>query len=213
MARRPVRERPAVEHRQAGNRRHRGGRIGFQLPHEIAERVIALAAHEEIDARVGPLVHLGRQTRIVAADDDAHRRLDGTDQTDEAERRTALERHDREPDQRRIERAHQPLDRLRDAILHQHQIRNRHLMVRIDVAGQRRQRPVRHPHRERWVCSNESGMERRRSCMGTLVRRSSFIEPRAESRDGCLVPRAVLGAGGFVPRALCRVPCALFFVP
>ena len=43
------------------------------------------------------------------------------------------------------------------------------VMVRIDVAGERRQRAVRHAHRERGVCSNESGIESSRIFMAVFL--------------------------------------------
>ena len=51
------------------------------------------------------------------------------------------------------------LDRLARRTLHEDQVGDGDAVVRIDVAGQRRERAVRHPHRHGGVCSNESGID------------------------------------------------------
>ena len=66
--------------------------------------------------------------------------------------------------------ADEPLDRFADAALDEDQIGDRHTMVRVDVARQRRQRAVRHPHATGGMCSKESGIESSRTFMDLACR-------------------------------------------
>ena len=84
------------------------------------------------------------KARIVAADDDPDVGLEPSDVRDDAAGGAPLEGHDREPDQVRIDVGHQPGDGALHIRLHQHQIRNRHAMMRIDVAGEGSKAAVRH---------------------------------------------------------------------
>ena len=70
----------------------------------------------------GCVVGLGREAGIVAAGDDRDAGLERADAAHQPQRRPALERHDREPDDVRLLVAHQPLDGLGDAVLHEDQV-------------------------------------------------------------------------------------------
>src|SRR5205807_130001 len=63
--------------------------------------------------------------------------------------RLALEGHDREPDDIGLLLGHEPLDRFSDPVLNEHQVRRGDPMVGIEVPGEGRQRPVRHPDGDR----------------------------------------------------------------
>jgi hypothetical protein len=76
-------------------------------------------------------------------------RNEATEQPDEPQGRAALERHDRKADDVRGVVADDLFDRLRNAVLHQDQVRDRDPVVPIDIAGERGERPVRHAHRQR----------------------------------------------------------------
>ena len=67
------------------------------------------------------------------------------DQRRDLHRRGALERHDRQPDDIRLQVLHQPRDGRTDLSLHQDQIGNRDPVMSIDVAGERGERTVRNP--------------------------------------------------------------------
>ena len=114
------------------------GEIGPALegPHELAKRQLALAAHDEVDARARIRVGVGRQARIVAADHYARGGPETPDQLDDPERGVPLEGHDREADEVRLDLAYQTLERLADPALDEDQIGDGHPMVRIDVPGQ-----------------------------------------------------------------------------
>ena len=98
----------------------------------------------------GVLVRLRREAGIVPAGDDRHLRLDRANQADDssAVRRwnVITERPTTSGSRSRISRStvgpHLRLRRGRDR-------RPTTLMVPIDIAGERRQRAVRHPHRQR----------------------------------------------------------------
>ena len=120
----------------------------FERAQQIAERQIAFAAHEEVDAGVGPFVLVRCEARVVASDHDPDVRLDLANQADELQRGAPLEGHHRKTDDLGIQVAHQPLDRALHRALNEDQIGNRHAMMPAHIAGDRRQRPVRHAHRQ-----------------------------------------------------------------
>ena len=113
-----------------------------ECPQQRSKRVLAFAAHERIDG--GGVIGVGREARIVAARDDVRARREAAEESGHGTRGGALERHDRQPDDVGLALADQPLDRGSDTALDQHQIRDRHLVMRIDVASERRERAVGH---------------------------------------------------------------------
>ena len=116
---------------------------------QLAERDVPLASHDEVDLPVASFVDVRGEARIVPADDDGCRRGKRSDERGQLLRGAPLKRHDRQPDEIRLEIPDESLDRFADAAVDQNQIGYRHTMVRVDVARQRPQRPVRHPHRHR----------------------------------------------------------------
>jgi hypothetical protein len=119
----------------------------FQRAQELAEGEVALAPDDEIDAGILGLVDVRRETRVVAADEDARLRPERAHELDHFERGLALERHDRQADHVRRQLGDEPCDGLRHRALHEHEIGHRHLVMRIRVPRERRQRAIRHPHR------------------------------------------------------------------
>jgi len=71
------------------------------------------------------------------------------DEADDLGGRVTLKGHHRQPDDVRLVRSDEAGDRFRDRRLHEDEVRDRDAMMRIDVAGKRGQRAVRHPHRQR----------------------------------------------------------------
>jgi hypothetical protein len=129
--------------RQAGNRRQ--ARISLHRSQQFAERQLAFAAHDRVHTAVRSGVRFGREARIVAADDHTHRGDPLPDVTDQTHRRPALKRHHRQADDVGRVLLQQPLDSGQDAIVREDQIGDGDAMMRVEIAGQRRQRPVRHP--------------------------------------------------------------------
>ncbi len=115
---------------------------------KLRERLLALAPHDEVDARrlAGPGVR--REARVVAPHDDASGRPQAAKPLDEPERRPPLERHHRQADDVRLVLADEAGDRLADPSLREHQVGDRDPVVRVHVAGQRRQRGVRDADRD-----------------------------------------------------------------
>ena len=64
----------------------------------LAKRHVALTANDDVDAELGMRPRLRRQARVVATDDDADIRFQGSDERDDSPRRRALERHHRQAD-------------------------------------------------------------------------------------------------------------------
>jgi hypothetical protein len=75
--------------------------------------------------------------------------LDGADERDDPARGLALERHDRQADDVRPAIADKPAHGFRNGLLREDQVGDADVVVWIEVAGDRCQRPVRHAHRER----------------------------------------------------------------
>ena len=119
----------------------------FEFPQQLAERVLPLAAHDELDV-LAPFVRVRREAGVVPADDDPRPRQAGAHELHEAQRGAALERHHREPDDVRPELLEEPFDRGPDARLHEDEVCDGHAVVRVHVAGERGERAARHPHRE-----------------------------------------------------------------
>jgi hypothetical protein len=113
------------------------------------KRQLAFPADDEVDAAVGGLICVRRQARIVAPGHHGYRRLDGADETNQPERGSPLERHHRQADHVGILLAHQPFDRWNDRILNEDEIGGRDAVTPARVASERRQRPIRHAHRQR----------------------------------------------------------------
>ena len=90
-----------------------------------------------------------REARIVAADDDAHAGRQRAHQRDDPPRRRPLKGHHRQADDVGLRVADEALDRRPDGGLREDEVGDRDLMVRIDVAGERAERAVRHAHRDR----------------------------------------------------------------
>jgi len=117
---------------------------------QLAERDLALAPHYKVDAAVRVLgVGFGSQARIIAAHDDARAGAPHADEIDDPFGRLALKGHDREPDDVGLVFGHEPLDGLPDPVLNEQQVRCGYPTVGIDVSGEGRQRPVRHPDGDR----------------------------------------------------------------
>jgi hypothetical protein len=72
----------------------------------------------------------------VAADDHPHSRPERPHETNHAVRGPTLEGHDRESDNVRPQFPDQPSDRFLHPGLHEHEVGDRHTMVRVHVAGQ-----------------------------------------------------------------------------
>ena len=91
----------------------------------------------------------GREARIVSADDNRGAGLEGADQGDDPAGAGALERHHRQADDVGLQRGDQVFNGGADARLRQHQVGHRHLVVGVEVAGERGERAVRHADRDR----------------------------------------------------------------
>ena len=120
----------------------------FERAQELAERDVALAAHDDVDAPRRVLVDVGGEAWIVAPHDDGDAGLSVAHERDDLPRRAALKRHDRQADDVGIDLAHQSLDGLAHPPGDENQVGNGDPVVRIDVPRQRGERPVRHPHRD-----------------------------------------------------------------
>ena len=133
-------DRPAM--RSSGARRSRA---------RSSSRNVGLAfpAHDRVDAGVRVGVSVGGQARVVAADDDGDVGPPALDVRDQPERGPPLERHDRQADDVRRVRADERFHGLQHAALGEDQVGHRDRVVPIDVAGQRRQRAVRHADDDR----------------------------------------------------------------
>ncbi len=86
------------------------------------------------------VVHVGLRSEagIVTANDDAQRSAAATRISfDHSQRRLALEGHDREADHIGLVLAHQSLDGFAHALLHQNQVGDCDVVMRIDVSRQR----------------------------------------------------------------------------
>jgi hypothetical protein len=145
-ARRSSAERIALAKRQTRNIRER--RPGFKSANHLSERDVAFAPDDHVRSPRGILVDLQRQARVVAADDDRGLRAQPADQRGDTLGGTALKRHDRQPDDVRLQRADQPLHGGPNAPVGEDQIPNRHGVVRVEIAGQRPERTIRHPRRD-----------------------------------------------------------------
>ena len=115
-------------------------------PQQLAEREVALAAHDEIDPERRILVRLGREARVVPADYDPRLGAERSNERDDLVRRLPLKRHHGKADDVGRFRGHKLADSLRHGMLDQHEVGDRDVVVRVHVAGERRQRPVRKPH-------------------------------------------------------------------
>ncbi len=123
-------------------------RPGFERAQELAQRLLAFSPDDELDV-VARFVRSRRQAGIVSADDDPRPWANGANLTRNQKCRRALKRHDREADDVGLMIANEPIDRLSHAAVNEDEIGDRDRVLRIEIAGQRRQRAVRHAHRDR----------------------------------------------------------------
>ena len=125
VARCGLRRKPSpVAEPEAGDRRS-SGRPALERAEQLAERQVAFAADDHVDAerRIRPRVR--REARIVAADDDPDVGRERANERDDPARRAPLERHHREPDDVGLELADQPFDGRSDRGLREDQIGDR----------------------------------------------------------------------------------------
>ena len=120
----------------------------LQRAQQLTERLLAFAADQKIHV-VARLVRRWREARIVPASDNACRRPKVLDEPRDLEGGCPLKRHDRQADDIGLVLAHQPLDGGDDLGLDQDEVGDRDAMMRIEVAGQRRERAVGHPDHDR----------------------------------------------------------------
>jgi GAF domain-containing protein len=121
----------------------------FERAKELAERLVAFAANDDVDAEFGRFVHLRCETRVVSANDDGRAGPERAHESDHAPGRVTLKRHHRQADHVGLMAFHQAADGGGHSVLDEDQVRNRDVVMRVDIAGQRGQRPVRHAHRKR----------------------------------------------------------------
>src|SRR2546427_2739631 len=104
----------------------------LERPQQLAERLLAFAANDEIDLGER-VVRVGREARIVAAADDSRRGPDRAHEARDRHRRRALKGHHRQTDNVRLELAHEMRNGRADRRLDQDEIRDGHAVVRGDV--------------------------------------------------------------------------------
>ena len=125
--------------------------LRLERAQQLAERDLALAAHDEVDAAVRVLgVGLGREARVVAADDDV--RAAGAACGRGAMTRCAVLRWKvmtESPTTSGCVFGHEPLDGLSDPVLNEDQVGGGDVVVGVDVPGEGCQCPVRHPDGDR----------------------------------------------------------------
>ena len=92
-----------------------------------------------------PLVR--REAGIVAADDDPDVGSERAHEPDDPARGGPLEGHHREPDHVGLLLADEPFDGRANGRLREDQIGDRNVVMRIEIACERSERPIRHPHR------------------------------------------------------------------
>ncbi len=153
MRRRPVRIRDDIaagrSPGQAGNdAQRRVAAPELQRPQQFAERCFALAAHHGVYTLLSH-PRVGRKTGIVTTGDDGGARTPLAQAPHEAQRRASLERHRREPDHVWRPVVHEPLHGLDHRMRHEDEIGDGDGMVRVDVAGERRECAVGHAHAHR----------------------------------------------------------------
>jgi hypothetical protein len=113
------------------------------------EGLLTLPANQKIRRLGRRGVRLGRQARIIAAHHDAGGRSERAEQPDQPERGSALEGHDRQAHDVGLALPHEPLHRLANARLDQDEIGDGDLVMRVDVTGEGRERPVGHTDGDR----------------------------------------------------------------
>ena len=89
------------------------------------------------------------QGSVVAADHHVDAWLERADERHDLLRRPTLERHDREPDDVGRVVHHESSNGAGQTLLREDEVGDRGVVVRIDIARQRRKRSVRQPHRDR----------------------------------------------------------------
>ena len=118
---------------------------------QLAERQLAFAADDEVDAERRVRPRLRRQARVVAADDDRGRRARATGSSAMMPARRARAGTSSPTGRRRRAACRAPAARpcaARDACTRMRSAIG-DVVMRIDVAGERRERAVRHAHRDR----------------------------------------------------------------
>ncbi len=127
-----------------------GGKFAgaFEAAHQLTEGQLAFTAHDEVDARA--IVHVGVRSEagVVASHDNADAGTQRADQLHDTQRGLALEGHDRKADEFRLQFGDQALDSLADLVLNQNQVQTGHLVMGIDIPGERGKGAVRHTDRD-----------------------------------------------------------------
>ena len=144
----------------------------LERAHQLSECDVAFAVHDDVHARSGVDVSLRREARIVPAHHHCRGRPQALHECNHLPRGLPLERHDRQAHDVRQHRPDQPRDRLANRTLRQDQVGNRHCVLRVDVAGQRRQRAVREAHRERRSVLERVGHREQQDFHGSAPRRT-----------------------------------------
>src|SRR5262245_59366794 len=88
-------------------------------PQQLAERDVALTAHDEIDPERRILVRFGREARVAPADDDPRLGAERSNERDDLVRRLALKCHHGKADAVGRFRGHKLVDGLRYGVLDQ----------------------------------------------------------------------------------------------
>ncbi len=104
--------------------------------HQLPKRDVALAPDDDVHTQIGMRPLVGRERRIVAADDNPRAGFERPYERDGSPRGFALERHHREADDVGRQIGHQAHDRRSDGPLCEHEVGGRDPMMAIDVAGQ-----------------------------------------------------------------------------
>ena len=121
---------------------------GLERAKQFAQSVLTFPADQKIDFGTR-LVRRWREAWIVTSCDNSCRRSKMPNDPRDRESGFSLKRHDRQPDDVGLVLAHQTLDGGDDPGLDQDEVGNRNPVMRIDVAGEGREGPVRHPDYDR----------------------------------------------------------------
>ncbi len=116
----------------------------FERADEQAEGDLAFAANEVVDGGFVVGVDVAGQAGVVAADDDGHAGLEGAEERHDREGGVALEGHDGEADDVRVDLVHEAAEGRFDGGLDQDEVGDGDGVVRVEVAGERGERAVGH---------------------------------------------------------------------
>jgi hypothetical protein len=108
--------------------------------------VLAFPAHDHVGPALLIVVRIGRQAGVVPTDHDGGLRPQAAQQSDQTVRASALERHHRQTYDVGRQARGQVGDRLDHATLDENEVGDGDVVMRVDVAGQRGERAVRHAH-------------------------------------------------------------------